>query len=241
MPPTSADGDDEPASAGTRGINPAVNWLLKYQDAPQDMAGTASRTFLGVQIQCAQCHDHKTEKWKQTDFQRFAACFVRTRARRRSTGKMMGQRRVQVDGRRPRPRPALREEAGSDAHRHAPRRARSTAPTSRRRRTSRQRSRAWITAPDNPWFARAIVNRVWGHFLGPRLRRSRRRPPPVEPGRLPELLDALAHDFVAHGYDVRGSSALDRGHRGLPARSAPAGGGDARSGRGRQALVALSR
>ena len=43
------------------------------------MAGAASRTLLGVQIQCAQCHDHKTEKWTQKDFQSFAAAFLRTR------------------------------------------------------------------------------------------------------------------------------------------------------------------
>src|SRR5580700_4680132 len=60
-------------------VHGAVNWTLKYQDDPQDMAGTASRTLLGVQLQCAQCHDHKTEKWTQGDFQRFAAAFVRTR------------------------------------------------------------------------------------------------------------------------------------------------------------------
>jgi hypothetical protein len=61
------------------GVNGAVNWTLKYVMNPQDMAGTASRTLLGVQIQCAECHDHKTEKWTQKDFQGFAAAFVRTR------------------------------------------------------------------------------------------------------------------------------------------------------------------
>ena len=50
----------------------AVNWFVKYRDTPQDLAGSASKLFLGVQIQCAQCHDHKTEKWKTDDFRRFA-------------------------------------------------------------------------------------------------------------------------------------------------------------------------
>lgn len=57
----------------------AVNWFVKYRDTPQDLAGSASKIFLGVQIQCAQCHDHKTEKWKTEDFRRFAACFAKTR------------------------------------------------------------------------------------------------------------------------------------------------------------------
>ena len=65
-----------PLAAGIRG---AVNWALAYQETPQDLAGAASRTLLGVQIQCAQCHDHKTEKWTQGDFQSFAAAFARTR------------------------------------------------------------------------------------------------------------------------------------------------------------------
>ena len=57
-------------------INGAVNWQLKYAQTPADLSGSASKIFLGVQIQCAQCHDHKTEKWKQTDFKSFTACFT---------------------------------------------------------------------------------------------------------------------------------------------------------------------
>src|SRR5580698_9916462 len=79
------------------GVNGAVNWTLRYQEAPQDMAGAASRTLLGVQIQCAQCHDHKTEKWTQADFQRFAAAFVRTKLVPIDKGKAMGDvKRVEV-------------------------------------------------------------------------------------------------------------------------------------------------
>ena len=82
-----ADGAMTPGSAPARTVslpapvNGATNWTLKYQGKPQDLSGTASRLFLGVQIQCAQCHDHKTEKWKQEDFRRFTACFVNARPR----------------------------------------------------------------------------------------------------------------------------------------------------------------
>ena len=72
-------GDDD--AADLEQINGAVNWTLRFEQTPQDLAGNASRIFLGVQIQCAQCHDHKTEKWKQEDFRRFTACFVNTRPR----------------------------------------------------------------------------------------------------------------------------------------------------------------
>jgi len=69
------------ASAETQGTaNGAVSWLLQYRESPQDLAGKVASTFLGVKIQCAQCHDHKTEKWKQLDFQQFASCFTHMKA-----------------------------------------------------------------------------------------------------------------------------------------------------------------
>ena len=66
--PTMMMADTTEARTPDQPINGAVNWYLKYQGTPADLSGNASRVFLGVQIQCAQCHDHKTEKWKQTDF-----------------------------------------------------------------------------------------------------------------------------------------------------------------------------
>ena len=70
------------------------NWYLKYAGTPADLSGNASRIFLGVQIQCAQCHDHKTEKWKQTDFQQFTACFTRTRGTNLDKGQKGGFQRI---------------------------------------------------------------------------------------------------------------------------------------------------
>src|ERR1700761_972664 len=95
-PRRDADADDGREGAPA-GVNGAVNWTLAYQEAPQDLAGAASRTLLGVQIQCAQCHDHKTEKWTQRDFQSFAAAFVRTRLEVVDPGPPMGRvRRVDL-------------------------------------------------------------------------------------------------------------------------------------------------
>src|SRR6185369_2611647 len=74
----------------------AVNWLLKYQDTPQDLAGNASKLFLGVQIQCAECHDHKTEAWKTEDFRRFAACFAKTRAEPTAMADMGKKKRFDI-------------------------------------------------------------------------------------------------------------------------------------------------
>lgn len=184
------------------GVNGAVNWTLKYVQTPQDMAGAASRTLLGVQIQCAQCHDHKTEKWTQKDFQQFAAAFVRTRLVPLDGGKPMGQvKRVAVrDLDRAAPRFAKMGDTGPIVSAH---------PTALdgtdlgAKGNVREALAAWVTARDNPWFARALVNRIWGHFLG------RGFSDPVDdmrPSNAPvasALLDALAADFAAGGFDLK--------------------------------------
>ena len=186
----------------TGDVNGAVNWTLRYQQTPQDMAGAASRTLLGVQIQCAQCHDHKTEKWTQADFQRFAAAFVRTRLVPIDKGKAMGDlKRVEV----------------RDLDHSAPRFGKmgDLDPIARAQPTAldgtdlgggegvRVALARWATSKDNPWFSRAMVNRVWGHFLG------RGFVDPVDDLRpsnhptAPALLDALAADFAASGWSVK--------------------------------------
>ena len=83
--PMKADGmdamDASDAAISKIPINGATNFYAKFNQTPADLSGTVSKVFLGVQIQCAQCHDHKTEKWKQTDFRQFTACFMQTRTK----------------------------------------------------------------------------------------------------------------------------------------------------------------
>jgi hypothetical protein len=192
------DGRDPPPE----GVNGAVNWTLRFIQAPQDMAGSASRTLLGVQIQCAQCHDHKTENWKQKDFQSFAAAFLRTRPVPLDAAPPMGAvRRVDLrDLDRPAPRFAKMGDVASIAKSEPKALDGSSLDGEGGPRRSLAR---WVTAPDNPWFSRALVNRMWGHFLG------RGFVDPVDdfrasnPATAPALLDALAADFVARGYDIK--------------------------------------
>ena len=197
---------DALANEGTggtpEGINGAVNWTLKYLQNPQDMAGAASRTLLGLQIQCAQCHDHKTEKWTQKDFQQFAAAFVRTRLVALDDGKQMGQvKRFAVrDLDRAAPRFAKMGDTGPIVAAH---------PTALdgtdlgAQRNVREALATWVTARDNPWFARAIVNRMWGHFLGRGFSDPVDDMRPSNPPVAGAMLDALAADFVASGWDVK--------------------------------------
>ncbi len=183
-------------------VNGAVNWLLKFAQAPADLSGQTSKIFLGVQIQCAQCHDHKTEKWKQEDFRRFTACFMQVRPVPVDVGKVRGIRRVELqDVNRPflggkRLRMTRNEYANA-----APAALDGTDFSNSPNR--RQALAAWMTAPQNPWFAKAIVNRIWAHFLGrgfvEPIDDFRESNPPILPG----LLQRLSEDFVAHNYDLK--------------------------------------
>jgi len=175
---------------------------VRYMDSPPDLAGTASRLFLGVQIQCAQCHDHKTEKWKMSDFQGFTASFIQTRAQLfyPDDKDKKGIRPFNVeDIERPR-----RKAKGMDLtdYKNATPRALdgSDLSTSGKPRAALA---AWITDKQNPWFARAVVNRMWGKLLGrgffEPIDDVRESNPPV----VPDLLDTLAKDFVASGYDLK--------------------------------------
>ncbi len=190
----------------TEGVNGAVNWTLRYQESPEDMAGAASRTLLGVQIQCAQCHDHKTEKWTQKDFQAFAAAFVRTRLTP-VDGKAMGPNKGTV-------RRVDLSDLGRPAPRFAKKMAEVDAITQARPAAIdgtdlgdgdgvRAALAQWVTAAQNPWFARAFVNRMWGHFLGRGFVDPVDDLRPSNPPVAAELFAALAADFVASGYDVK--------------------------------------
>jgi hypothetical protein len=183
-------------------VNGAVNWTLRYEQAPQDLAGVASKTFLGVQIQCAQCHDHKTEKWKQDDFWRFAAAFARTRVQRLDDEKVMGQvRRVElVDLDRAAPRFQKNEDLSALAKSKPA--ALDGTPLGEGKHV-REALAAWITRKDNPYFARALVNRMWGFFLGRGFTDPVNDMRPSNPPQAEAILDGLAKDFASHGYDLR--------------------------------------
>jgi hypothetical protein len=182
-------------------VNGAVNWLLRFRGAPEDLAGTTSRVFLGVQIQCAQCHDHKTEKWTQTDFRRFTACFMRTRAA--PVDPKVSKKELLV---RDTERPAFMRQGKRTLDKNPYAAAVPGALDGTdfsQSENPRQALARWMVDPHNPFFARAFVNRVWASLLG------RGFVEPIDDFRasnlpvLPEVLDQLASDFAAHGYDVR--------------------------------------
>ncbi len=194
--------------ASGAGVNGAVNWSLKYQQTPADYSGAVSRLFLGVQIQCAQCHDHKSEKWKQEDFRRFTACFMRTRVQLVDKKQdVKGIRRVDLQDNAaplriaPRMQERLKQNGRMEYLAALPATLDGTDLT--QVANPREAIARWITAPENPWFAKAIVNRLWAHFLG------RGFVNPIDdfrdsnPAVMPELLSLLAEDFKLHGNDIK--------------------------------------
>ncbi len=200
MPMEAADDTPEAANAGT--INPPVNYTLRFFDAPQDLAGNASRVFLGVQIQCAQCHDHKTEKWKTTDFEQLTSSFWHLQAAPVEPGKEMGIKRLVVsDAARVQPRLVKKADTASIA-RAEPIALDGTKLSGKEGATVRQALASWITSRDNPWFSKAIVNRMWGHFLGRGFVDPVDDIRPTNPAVLPEALDGLATWFAGGDFDL---------------------------------------
>ncbi len=187
---------DEVAST----INPPVNFLLLYDRNPQDLGGSVSRELLGVQIQCAQCHNHPTEGWTQDDFRRFVASFARLRNKPLDDGKVMGIRRIEVSD-------APKPQGGGkgDPEREAISKARPAAldGTELNQNDPRRALGTWMVSPKNPWFARELVNRYFAYFIGRGFSEPIDDLRPSNPVVMPRLLDALAGDFASHGFDIK--------------------------------------
>jgi hypothetical protein len=175
----------------------AANFFVLHED-PLDMAETVSMAFLGMSINCARCHDHPLEKWTNDQYYGMANMFSRVR------GKGWGGDAQNGDGNRviftategeliqprtgnpqpPRPLDGAAVAFDSTIDRRVP-------------------LGDWLTAPENPYFSKAIVNRVWANFLGvgivekvDDLRLT--NPPSNEP-----LFDALAYYLVKNEYDLK--------------------------------------
>jgi len=165
--------------------------LFKVVTRPGDMASTVSQVFLGVRIECAQCHHHPFDRWSQTDYLGMQAFFTQVSFKGAANQEVLvaaGQ------GGTTHPR------TGAVVFAHP---LGETMPADQPAGDRRQLLADWMTSPENPWFARNLANRLWAHFLG------RGIVEPVDDMRLtnpptnPELLDALAQHLVEQKYDVK--------------------------------------
>jgi hypothetical protein len=185
----------------------------------EQMAERSAAAFLGVRIECAQCHKHPFDRWTQTDYRAFANNFTRVQFGHSPEGlaatvELLDERRKAAADRMLPPTPGLREVYVSDrparrladpatGRRLAPRALGGPAFEAEGGPDPRERLFGWLTRPDNPYFARSFVNRVWAAYFGVGL------VDPVDgfsvgnPPSNPRLLDALAAEFTAHGFDIR--------------------------------------
>jgi hypothetical protein len=165
-----------------------VAFFQANEQKPEMLAASTTRIFLGVQVECAQCHDHPFSHWTRREFWSLAAFF---------------------DAPAGPNRPAKPDSANPNAIRIPdtdivvePAFLDGSKPAWGTSKDKRDLLSRWITSSDNPFFARAAVNRLWDHFLG------RGFVDPVDdldkanPPSHPELLDLMARQFAAHGFDL---------------------------------------
>jgi hypothetical protein len=152
-----------------------------------------SVTFLGMSITCCRCHNHPLEKWTQDQYWQMANLFARVSFKNGDRpGEVLVQSQPSGDVLHPRRGVAMPP---------TPLDARPLPPDSPMDR--RQFFADWLTAPDNPYFARALVNRVWRNFLGRGLVEAEDDLRQTNPPTNDELLVALTNDFVQNKYDIK--------------------------------------
>jgi len=179
------------AATGSNLENPAVNYYETELDTLK-LAENTAQAFLGIRVQCAQCHNHPFDRWTMDDYRGFVAFFTQI-------GRKQGED----------PRERIVFDRGSGESNHPvgnrvvpPKFLGGDAPDCKGK-DRRQVLAEWIASPDNPYFSRHMANLIWGQYMG------RGIVEPVDDVRVsnppsnPELLDELAKKLVEYNYDIR--------------------------------------
>ncbi|MFT4550416.1 MAG: hypothetical protein ACI8XO_001640 [Verrucomicrobiales bacterium] len=173
--------------------NPAAAWFRNVPGQKEQLQDTA-QVFLGVRLQCAECHHHPYEKWSQQDYYGFQAFFSR-----------VGKKKSEVPG-----EDAVFHNVGI-ASANNPKTKQNVKPTPLggealdlpAERDPRQELATWMTSKDNEFFARMLVNRYWKHFFNRALVEPEDDMRVTNPPTNPALLDALASNFVESNFDLK--------------------------------------
>ena len=164
--------------------------FYKSVGSPKDWASTVSQVFLGIRIECAQCHHHPFDRWSQQDYYGMEAFFTQVKFKNTSRGEA-----ILADGSPKTTHPRTGQEIFAYP-------LATEMPAEHPAGDRRTALAAWMTGANNPWFARNVANRLWAHFMG------RGLVEPVDDFRLtnppsnPALLDALAQHLIDHKYDL---------------------------------------
>ncbi len=191
------------ASRGSTYRHPPANFYRALRD-PRTRAETTAQVFLGIRLQCAGCHNHPFDRWTQDDYHRLAAFFARVsykivenrRSDRLDEHEFDGEQIVwlarQGEVKQPRTGQTMKPQFLGVSN------------TDLRSDADRLEALAdWIARPDNPFFARAQVNRIWYHLMGRGIVDPIDDFRPSNPPANGPLLEALEKDFVAHRFDLR--------------------------------------
>ena len=169
-------------------------YLAAKDGKPENLAGSAARLFMGVRIECAQCHNHPFAKWKREEFWGLAAFF--SGIQRQGNGDAIFQA---TDTGKAKPEITI---PGSKLGREG-RLPRGEQPDWKKTPSPREALALWLTSKENPYFAKEAVNRVWSQFFGTGI------VDPVDdmgsdhaPSH-PEVIETLTDQFVAHDFDMK--------------------------------------
>lgn len=181
------------ASTGTIVSNPPVAWYKRVKEPTQQLEDVA-QLFLGVRMQCAQCHHHPFERWSQHDYYSLSAFF--SQVGRKPTA-IAGEDLIfhkrgiaQTENKKTR-QPVKPAALGSD-----------TLDISADE-DPRLKLADWMSQPSNPFFAKSLTNRYWKHFFKRGLVEPEDDIRDTNPATNPELLDALAKHFIESGFDLK--------------------------------------
>lgn len=198
-------------------------WSRRTLEKPTDKALSVAHAFLGIRLQCAECHKHPFDQWTRDDFQQFSRFFEPVqygvaedaRAEYRQMAERVGMRAGNGgEGAAVNPEALAKARAGQVIPWRevyvAPRQAPLTVPLLRSGEITilphedpREPIVRWIRDPQNPWFARAFVNRVWAACFHVGLVDPPDDLNPANPASNPELLDWLSSEFIRRNYDIR--------------------------------------
>lgn len=195
------------ASQGISTDTPAVNFVLSQEKDPIKLAARATRSFLGIRIDCAQCHNHPFTDWKQQEFEGLAAFFAEVTTNvggvQDEPGKELWIDRPLVEDPGDLVGGAMPGGMAADVPKRKIAAAVPFNPELLPENTPRRREAfaAWATHANNPYFAKAIVNRLWGWLMG----RGFVEPLDELDSTVPwnkDLLDHLAADLIANDFDL---------------------------------------
>ena len=199
-------------------------FLVQYRNQPEDATEAITQTFLGVQLQCARCHDHPFEPWTQLDFYGMAAFLARLNVvtvgkkdnltmyaiGEKSSGDILftGPVTEQQPGKKGEPvSPRFMHGAGLEEpplpEDFKEVKFEANKPPPKPLFSRKDHLADWIAGPENPYFARAAANRVWAQFMGRGLVHPVDNMSPSNRPSHPELLDTLAASLVEHKFDLK--------------------------------------